>query len=256
MDAPAPGRARPGPATVVARTLLVTLGLALIANASWLFATVNRNLGMVAVAASGVVLLAWGLAFGWVGRRRPLAALASVCVATVVVGSGLLAAYGNHDTVSYDEDAVIVLGAAVHGSELSPTLQRRLDAALDYHARNPRALLLVTGGQGAGEDVPEAHAMRAYLTAHGVGDADLVVEDRATSTEQNLSYSKPLLDARLPPGYRVALITSDFHVYRAERLARASGLEPTHAHAETPWYFWPTNYLRESLAVAASWLGV
>ena len=127
-----------------------------------------------------------------------------------------------------------MLGAAVHGSTLSPTLERRLDAALAYHALNHHALVVVTGGQGPGEDLPEGDAMRAYLVAHGVPEASVLVEDRATSTEENFAFSRRLLDATLPAGYSVAFVTSEFHVVRAERIAAASGLKATHLSCPTP----------------------
>jgi len=239
-------------AHTVVRAVLGVLGLALIANAAWLAATANRNVGMALVAASGLFFLIWAATF----RRLPrvVHAVAWLLTAAVVGVAGFLGWSGTRNTVTYHEDAVVVLGAAVHGSTLSPTLERRLGAALAYHALNPRALVVVSGGQGSGEDLPEGNAMRAYLVAHGVPEASVLVEDRATSTEENFAFSRRLLDATLPAGYSVAFVTSEFHVVRAERIAAASGLRATHLSCPTPWYFWPTNYLRESLALAASLL--
>ena len=82
----------------------------------------------------------------------------------------------------------------------------------------------------------------------------IVVEDRSTSTEENFALSKSLLDQRLGSGYTVVFVTDEFHVYRAEQIAAAAGLTARHVSSRTPWYFWPANYLRESVAVVTFWL--
>lgn len=241
---------------LIARTLLVGLGLLVLANAIWLAVTANRNLGMALAALLGVGLLAWGVRFDQFARHRVLQALAIGVLVGAVGMSSFLAIYGERDDATYTEDAIVVLGAAVHGRELSNTLASRLDAAADYHARNPTALIVVSGGQGPQEDVTEASAMREYLIARGLPPSAIVEENRSTSTEENFAFSKQILDARLAPGYRVAYVTNEFHVYRAGRIARSAGMIATHTHSSTPWYFWPTSYLRECLAVGASWAGI
>jgi len=237
------------------RWVLGLAGLAFLANAAWLALTRNLNLGMALVAAVGLALLAWGVWLERLSRMLWLKLTCGVAAAGVIVVSVFLAVYGSIDTATGDEDAVIVLGAAVHGSEPSNTLVGRLDAALAYHQRNPSALIVVSGGQGFQEDLPEGVAMRDYLVAHGVPDAEVLVEDRASSTVENFAFSKALLDARLAPGYRVVFVTDDFHVFRAGRIAAAAGLDATHVASSTSAYFWASNYLRETVAVVTSLAG-
>lgn len=238
-----------------ARLLLLVAGAAFIANATWLWVTANLNVGTASVAVVGLGCLTCGLFFERLRAHPVLATLASVAVVAVAGFSGFLAAYGSSDDTTNDEDAVIVLGAAVHGAELSSTLAGRLAVAVECHLRNPDALVVVSGGQGLQEDLPEAVAMRQYLVDHGVPSQQIVVEDRSTSTAENFANSKALLDARLPPGYRVVFVTDEFHVYRAAGIAAAAGLSATHVSSRTPWSFWPANYLRETLAVTLFWLG-
>lgn len=239
----------------LARTVLFVLGAALTANAAWLAVTANLTLGTAMVALLGLGSLACGIWFSRLTRHRVIGAVAMLVVVAIIGLSSFLANYGADDNALDDEDAVVVLGAAVHGSELSNTLVGRLDAALAYHQRNPAALVVVSGGQGPQEDLPEAVAMRQYLLDHGVPDASIVVEDRSTSTEENFANSRALLDRLLPARYTVAFVTDEFHVYRAERIAASAGLSATHVSSRTPWYFWPANYLRECLAVLLNWLG-
>jgi uncharacterized SAM-binding protein YcdF (DUF218 family) len=228
------------------------LGVALVVNAAWLALTRNLNLGMTLVASVGLALLAWGAWFDRLSRLLWLKLGCALVAVAVIAVSIFLACYGSTDTATGDEDAVIVAGAAVHGSEPSNTLIGRLDAALAYHQRNPSALIVVSGGQGYQEDLPEAEAMRDYLVAHGVPAGDIVAEDRATDTVENFGYSKALLDGRLDPGYRVVFVTDDFHVFRAGRIAASAGLDATHVASSTSWYFWASNYLRETVAVVTS----
>ncbi len=243
------------PAGRLLRWVLGLAGLAFLANAAWLALTRNLNLGMALVAAVGLALLAWGVWLERLSRMLWLTLTCGVAAGGVIAVSVFLAVYGSIDTATGDEDAVIVLGAAVHGSEPSNTLVGRLDAALAYHERNPSALIVVSGGQGFQEDLPEGVAMRDYLVAHGVPDAEVLVEDRASSTVENFAFSKALLDARLAPGYRVVFVTDDFHVFRAGRIAAAAGLDATHVASSTSAYFWASNYLRETVAVVASLAG-
>lgn len=230
-------------------------GAALTANAAWLAVTANLTLGTALVALLGLACLAGGIWFERFGRRPLPVTIGLVAVLAVVGLSGFLAGHGTADDVRGDEDAVIVLGAAVHGRELSNTLVGRLEVAVRCHRGNPDAVVVVSGGQGPQEDLPEAVAMRQYLIDRGVPDELIVVEDRSTSTEENFANSKALLDRRLPPGYLVVFVTDEFHVYRAGGIAADAGLVAHHASSRTPWYFWAANYLRETVAVTVFWLG-
>ncbi|MCA0293709.1 MAG: YdcF family protein [Actinobacteria bacterium] len=236
------------------RVLLLVLGAGLTANAAWLAVTANLTVGTAMAAGLGLGLLAWGFWLPRVRHLRWLNVMAVLLLGWVLAVSCFLAWTGTSETARYDEDAVIVLGAAVHGDELSRTLTSRLDRAVAYHQRNPKALVVVSGGQGPQENLPEGVAMKAYLLTQGVPEASIVLEDRAASTEENFAFAKALLDRRLPSGYRVAFVTDEFHVYRAGRLAAAAGLAADHVSSRTPWYFWPANYLREDLLVVGQWL--
>lgn len=160
-----------------------------------------------------------------------------------------LVVYGQIDTVTYDEDAVIVLGAGVRGEQLSRTLQKRLDAAIDYAEKNPDAVIIVSGGQGSGESISEALAMERYLLSRGVPAERIRKEDLSTSTRENFQFSQTVLSELKDPR-RIAFVTSDFHVFRAAYLARGAGFEQvTHLHGGTPWFLHLPNGLREAVAV-------
>ncbi len=163
--------------------------------------------------------------------------------------------YGRADTVTYTEDAVIVLGCGLRGDKPSKSLKARLDRALDYHEKNPDALIIVSGGKGSDEIVSEAEAMETYLLEHGVSSSCIVKEDASTSTAENFAFSKTILDQHLSDGYRVAYITNSYHIYRAGLIARDTGWQhATHAYAVTLWPSVIVGGLRECIAVVAEWI--
>ena len=115
---------------------------------------------------------------------------------------------------------VVVLGAQVRGTRVTKSLKKRLDAAYDYLQENPQAKVVCTGGQGTGEDVPEAVAMGAYLEERGIEKDRILLEDRSVSTYENLKFTLALLGEK---DAKVVIVTNNFHVYRALFLAKQVG---------------------------------
>jgi len=246
-----PGR---GPATCV-KVLLVAAGALLVCDALLVASTISVNTGVIAAFAIGVVYVLHGLSHEKIRARTrsgaPRALRISLLVANVaiILAISSIAALGRVDTVSYDEDAVIVLGTAIKGETVTPALRERLETAVEYHEANPDALVVVSGGQGPGESITEALAMRGFLVSRGVPEAAILTEDRSTSTHENFVLTKSLLDARLGERYTTVFVTNDYHVVRANTLSRIAGLDSASMHATTPWYTVPVDYVRESLAV-------
>lgn len=186
---------------------------------------------------------------------RFLVLAVSAAAIILLLGGSILFASGWQDTATFEEDAAIVLGCAVEGTEPSEQLRCRLDTALDYHRQNPSALIIVTGGQGSDENDTEAAVMARYLAAGGVPEAQILLEDRATSTKENFEYSAEILADQLPDDASVCFITSDFHIYRSGKLAAQAGMDGiTHLHAPTPAKRVLTNLFREPIVLLKMWL--
>jgi uncharacterized SAM-binding protein YcdF (DUF218 family) len=118
------------------------------------------------------------------------------------------------------EHALVVLGCPVDADgQPRPPLRRRLERALEEAARDPRAVVVVTGG--AVESEPEGPAMARWLLRHGLAPGRLVVEDQARYTLENVEVAPLLRQAGVR---RVSLITDDFHMGRSQALL-ASALE-------------------------------
>ena len=145
-------------------------------------------------------------------------------------------------------DYLIVLGAGVNGTAPSLSMVNRLTAAKDYLDAHPDCIAVVTGGQGRGESITEAAAMTDWLTAHGIPQERIIREDRATSTAENLEYSFALIpDAA---NAKIAVCSSEYHLYRAEYAARQMGYTLAGVPGRTTYPVLRLNYfIREGLGV-------
>ena len=155
-----------------------------------------------------------------------------------------------------ERDYLIVLGAAVYGDQPSLTLVRRLEGALDYLQSYPESVAIVSGGMGAGETVTEAQAMHDWLIAHGIPEERILLEPRATSTQENLAYSFALIRERgdEPDGH-VAVVSSAYHLYRAKLMARNMDVEAAGVAAPWGYFFVMLNYfIREAFGVTHLWV--
>lgn len=167
-----------------------------------------------------------------------------------ILFAAFLPLYGTLETADGNEDAIIVLGAGLNGETPSRALRFRLDAAYDYAVKNQNAIIVVSGGQGKKETIPESTAMKRYLVQKGIAEERIIEEDKSTSTKENLLFSKAILDDLLGSDYRTVIVTNDFHALRAESLAKESGFsEVTHTTGRTPLSIFVPCTLRECLAV-------
>lgn len=148
---------------------------------------------------------------------------------------------------------VIVLGCKVNGYNPSLTLRTRLCAALSYLEENPNSLCIVTGAQGAGEITTEASVMYDWLVRQGIDASRVIVEDKASDTEENLRYSFALLEDRPDAGKQAAIVTSEFHMYRALSMAKEYAYECSALPAKTPWWLYPTYTVREMYGILEMW---
>lgn len=116
-------------------------------------------------------------------------------------------------------DYIIVLGAQVKGTRPSGSLAKRLDKAVDYLNDNEKTIAIVSGGQGIGEDISEAQCMRDYLIDKGIDKSRILMEDKSTTTEENIKFSMKLVE----PGSSVGVVTNNFHIYRTLSVCKAQG---------------------------------
>lgn len=188
----------------------------------------------------------------WCERVLLGALLAGFCLFAVLetmVVRGSLA-----DQADAPVSAVIVLGAGVNGETPSLSLSARIDAAEEYIRTHPGVPVVLSGGQGAGEDITEAECMRRELTRRGVAESYLHLEERSTNTRENMLYSRELLESLgVDTAQRVAIVTSDYHLCRARLLwGGPSAAVPAHlSGAPYLWCLTVNYYIREAFGLAA-----
>lgn len=236
-------------------------GFFLFGNGAVMSLISNFNLGVILTVMAGVFFLLWSIFYkrinsvtksGWLRTVR-LGIISIIIIEALLVG--FLAFYGQTENVKYNEEAVIVLGAGVRGDRVTVPLAYRLNAAVEYHKKNPEAVIVVTGGQGYQETVTEAYAMEKYLVRKGVDPSKIIKEERATSTNENMRFTKEILDKHFEGDYSVVVITNNFHTYRGVQIAKIEGFESVYRKpAGLKWYNMAPCYLRESLAVLKMWV--
>ncbi len=145
---------------------------------------------------------------------------------------------------------IIILGAQIRGRKITGSLKRRLDKGLRYLQENPETLCIVSGGKGRGEDISEAEAMFQYLKDCGVDESRIYMEDKSTTTCENLMFSKQFIDHLEKDS--VGIVSNNFHIYRAMKMARILGYKKVFAlPASTNMVVFPNYMVREFFALFA-----
>ncbi|MEH7750399.1 YdcF family protein [Bacillus toyonensis] len=155
-----------------------------------------------------------------------------------------------HMKATDDADYIIVLGSKVNGTKPSYSLQYRIDKAAEYLKSHEKTIAIVSGGQGKGENISEALAMKQGLMKQNIAEDRIIMEDKSTSTDENITFSKPLIPANMKKGM---IVTNDFHMFRAKKIAAKQGLQLEGLPAKTPKPIIIPSNVREYLAITQYW---
>ena len=247
------------------KKLLFSLGMLGIADTMLMLVIAGgMNAGTLLPGIAGFVLVAWSVYTGgsplsftrlhrWSIQTVAFFVLLLGAVSFAAVQVLILAHAFEEDTG--EAEWCIVLGAGLRGDSPSLTLQRRIAVACAYLEKHPLARVVVSGGQGRNETITEAEGMRRALIKQGVAAERIYLEDRASSTLENLRYSRDIILATGGNTDRgVAVVTSNFHLLRVRLLAKRVGMRVRCVPAPTPWYLLPNVCLREYFALIKSLL--
>lgn len=151
-------------------------------------------------------------------------------VAAVALGAAAWAAGLSYMTFRHDwpppgaADAVLVLGTSstVRGAP-NPCMTTRVREGVRLVQEGFAPVLVVSGGFDPRDGVVEAETMRTIALELGLSDEAILVEDQATSTIENLTFSVRLLpDVERP---KVLVVTEPFHLPRAAFAADRLGID-------------------------------
>ncbi|WP_082892740.1 YdcF family protein [Rossellomorea aquimaris] len=161
----------------------------------------------------------------------------------------------SHEAKRMDEvDVVIILGAGLRGEELSMTLEERVEKGRDFLLENKNVPVIVSGGQGEGEDIPEAEAMGRYLIGNGINESRIFYDKTSTTTFENLKNSQMILKRMNMDKAKVLIVTSDYHVYRAKILSEELDLKTELLGSQSPMFITVNYVIREYFAVVKTWV--
>jgi len=180
------------------------------------------------------------------------------CLAALAVGLSVFLVFqvliiSSAHTEDAEVDALIVLGAGLRNGAPSMILRTRLNAAIRYQESRGDTPIIVSGGLGEGETITEAEAMFRYLSARGVDESLIWKEEESTSTRENLAYSLAIMEKNGLDieNAKVAIVSNEFHLYRAKLIAGKAGVEAVGVAAATPSLNLRMLYFfREALALA------
>jgi len=218
----------------------------------------GMNIGTLLTGAFGIIIIIWPYLSKYIKRYRNfyrlVKSLLILWLASFVIIQSLIlfTAFTVYDN---EAEYLLVLGAGLHGEELSLTLLERMKKAVEYLEANPQVKVIVSGGQGPGESIPEAEAMARYLIENGIHESRILKESKATSTMENYRYSRQLLDnIEGKKNHKIVVVTSEFHIFRAKMLAARNGFEAGNIPSHTPVYLFPSYCIREYFAIVKSFL--
>jgi len=195
--------------------------------------------------------------------------VARVWIPRVLLGSALLALViylallawvarqATLETATTSDVAIVLGAAAYHNGAWNPCLVARVERGVALLKTGVVKYLILSGGVDIEDGSSEAVVMREIALRAGADAGALRLETKATSTLENLEFSRQLMRRE---GLRSAVIVSDpYHLPRASLIARKLKLEFTVSPAVnspcwTRGQIFSRFALREPLAIIDNWL--
>ena len=146
---------------------------------------------------------------------------------------------------------IIVCGSGlIGGIKVPPLLAARIDTGAKVWLKtNKKAAIILSGGQGSDEKLPEGLAMKNYLIERGIPESCLRLEDKSKNTYENIKFSKRIIDREAPNCDKVIFVTNNYHVFRTGLFAKELGLKAGGVGCHTALYYRPGAFIREYIAI-------
>lgn len=207
-----------------------------------------HNLGMAAGIFFALCFGAQGIYYNkmsFTAKKYTVFALFVISLALIFACAYVMSKGKNTAT---NQKTVIVLGCRVKGDIPSLALQKRADAAYFYLLKNPEAVAILSGGQGKDENISEADCLKKLLSDRGIAKERLFCEKQSTSTDENIRFSKQIIDDK---GFDkdVVIITSEYHQLRSSLICAKYGLKSFAISSKTQPLYLPTFLVRELMAL-------
>lgn len=150
-------------------------------------------------------------------------------------------------------DYVVVLGGRVRGETPSRSLYERIKKAAEYLKEHENIKVVASGGKGKGEEISESEAIKRELIKAGIPENRIITEDKSVNTVENLKFTlekiKENESENKEKKFKILIVTNDYHLYRAKKIAELLGFEAYGLGAKTPLISLPKSYIRESASL-------
>lgn len=143
-----------------------------------------------------------------------------------------------------EDDILLVLGAHFTKDHPSTIMQERIHQAEVYLKEHPQAEAVLSGGKTTDEPWAEAIEMEKMLKKRGIDSSRLIKEEKSLTTADNMRFSASLLRGR-----KAAVVTNEFHMYRALKLAEREGIKADAVPCRTAFRYLGIYWLREIAAM-------
>lgn len=131
-------------------------------------------------------------------------------------------------------DVAIILGAGIHGDEVSPVFRERINHGIWLYENGYVDYVLFTGGVGNGNTRSDASVAKYYALSQGLPAEVILMEETSTITEENLENARKVMEEK---GLSTALLVSDpLHMKRAMLVAEDYGVTAYASPTPTTMY--------------------
>ncbi len=116
-------------------------------------------------------------------------------------------------------DAILVLGHSINPKDGTPDewMALRLLSALELYNEGYAKKIIVSGGKAPDDVMSAAEAMKQWFVYNGVDSANILIENKSATTDENFKFSKVIADENGIGS--IIVVTNDFHIYRSMIIA-------------------------------------
>lgn len=211
---------------------LIIIGIIIIAVFSLTLFENVFNAGNIAGILGGIYITVLGVTYGKINQILWYILFSAAIIGLAVIITLMSIIYFKGKTKAENENVIIILGCRVKWDRPSLSLIKRVDTAYDFLIKNPKAIAILSGGQGKDEALSEAECMKNLLLEKGIDKSRLILEDKSTTTDENIAFSLKIINS-IGLDKNVAIATSEYHQLRASMICSRYALKSSPQSAKT-----------------------
>ncbi|MBQ4101033.1 MAG: YdcF family protein [Oscillospiraceae bacterium] len=238
---------------IIKRLLLISLSLVLLTFAVIPIFNLTINFGTYFLLTFSIIIFIYSCLYNILNDnfKKVVDILIIIFVIALVLIFILLAKpfYLAKTNLQNPPKTAVVLGCKINGDKPSPMLSRRLDKAIELSHASPDTIFIVSGEQSKGQDYSQAYVMKKYMVENGVSPSQIILEEDACNTDENIKFSAQIISELNLPADEVAIVTDSYHQTRAKIYALKNELNTTALSSHTPIYLLPVHIFRECAGI-------